>query len=165
MSVCFPLATSPSIHVWDAMTKQTLSVLRCFHAGGVCSVSFSATGKLLLSVGLDPEHTVTIWKWQEGRKTKKRFPDFAAGIFTDRTNTLAFRCQSGQPDRSHPEDLCGRVSAGLRHTLCVCGHQARAFLDISWPSFAQQERRAQYPGGRSDADHAFCSVWSCKSIP
>uniref|UniRef100_A0AAZ1Y3K4 EML-like second beta-propeller domain-containing protein n=1 Tax=Oreochromis aureus TaxID=47969 RepID=A0AAZ1Y3K4_OREAU len=72
----------------------TLSVLRCFHAGGVCSVSFSATGKLLLSVGLDPEHTVTIWKWQEGTKTKKHFPDFAPGIFTDRTNTLAFRCQS-----------------------------------------------------------------------
>lgn len=59
-------ATSPSIHVWDAMTKQTLSVLRCFHSSGVCSVSFSATGKLLLSVGLDPEHTITIWKWQEG---------------------------------------------------------------------------------------------------
>lgn len=51
------------------MTKQTLSVLRCFHSGGVCSVSFSATGKLLLSVGLDPEHSVTIWKWQEGKNT------------------------------------------------------------------------------------------------
>uniref|UniRef100_A0A3B4AAR7 EMAP like 5 n=1 Tax=Periophthalmus magnuspinnatus TaxID=409849 RepID=A0A3B4AAR7_9GOBI len=62
------VATSPSIHVWDAMSKQTLSVLRCYHSGGVCSVSFSATGKLLLSVGLDPEHTVTIWKWQEGAK-------------------------------------------------------------------------------------------------
>ncbi|KAJ3613029.1 hypothetical protein NHX12_019285 [Muraenolepis orangiensis] len=65
-------ATSPSIHVWDAMTKQTLSVLRCFHSSGVCSVSFSATGKLLLSVGLDPEHTVTIWKWQEGAKVATR---------------------------------------------------------------------------------------------
>jgi len=50
------------------MNKQTLSVLRCYHSKGVCSVSFSATGKLLLSVGLDPEHTITIWKWQEGRK-------------------------------------------------------------------------------------------------
>lgn len=60
-------ATSPSIHVWDAMTKQTLSVLRCFHSGGVCSVSFSATGKLLLSAGLDHEHTITVWKWQEGK--------------------------------------------------------------------------------------------------
>lgn len=59
-------ATSPSIHVWEAMNKQTLSVLRCHHSRGVCSVSFSATGKLLLSVGLDPQHTLTIWKWQEG---------------------------------------------------------------------------------------------------
>lgn len=61
------LATAPSIHIWDAINKQTLSVLRCDHSKGVCSVSFSATGKLLLSVGLDPEHTVTIWRWQEGR--------------------------------------------------------------------------------------------------
>ncbi|XP_023384633.1 echinoderm microtubule-associated protein-like 5 [Pteropus vampyrus] len=58
-------ATAPSIHIWDAINKQTLSVLRCDHSKGVCSVSFSATGKLLLSVGLDPEHTVTIWRWQE----------------------------------------------------------------------------------------------------
>uniref|UniRef100_A0A673XFV8 EMAP like 5 n=1 Tax=Salmo trutta TaxID=8032 RepID=A0A673XFV8_SALTR len=65
-------ATSPSIHVWDAMNKQTLSVLRCFHSRGVCSVSFSATGKLLLSVGLDPEHTITIWKWQEGANVASR---------------------------------------------------------------------------------------------
>ncbi|CAL8295460.1 unnamed protein product, partial [Arctogadus glacialis] len=65
-------ATSPSIHVWDATTKQTLSVLRCFHSSGVCSVSFSATGKLLLSVGLDPDHTVTIWKWQEGATVATR---------------------------------------------------------------------------------------------
>lgn len=62
-------ATSPSIHVWDAMNKQTLSVLRSYHSRGICSVSFSATGKLLLSVGLDPEHTITIWKWQEGMST------------------------------------------------------------------------------------------------
>nr|XP_034963441.1 echinoderm microtubule-associated protein-like 5 isoform X5 [Zootoca vivipara] len=65
-------ATAPCIHVWDAMNKQTLSVLRCYHSKGVCSVSFSATGKLLLSVGLDPEHTITIWKWQEGAKIASR---------------------------------------------------------------------------------------------
>ncbi|XP_016361551.1 echinoderm microtubule-associated protein-like 5 isoform X5 [Sinocyclocheilus anshuiensis] len=65
-------ATSPSIHVWEAMNKQTLSVLRCHHSRGVCSVSFSATGKLLLSVGLDPQHSLTIWKWQEGAKVACR---------------------------------------------------------------------------------------------
>uniref|UniRef100_H3AL06 EMAP like 5 n=1 Tax=Latimeria chalumnae TaxID=7897 RepID=H3AL06_LATCH len=58
-------ATSPCIHIWDAMNKQTLSILRCYHSKGVCSVSFSATGKLLASAGLDPEHTISVWKWQE----------------------------------------------------------------------------------------------------
>lgn len=57
---------APSIHVWDAMTKQTLSILRCSHAKGVGYVNFSATGKLLLSVGVEPEHTITVWRWQEG---------------------------------------------------------------------------------------------------
>lgn len=50
------------------MTKQTLSILRCSHVKGVSYVNFSATGKLLLSVGVEPEHTITVWRWQEGSK-------------------------------------------------------------------------------------------------
>lgn len=64
---------APSIHVWDAMTKQTLSILRCSHAKGVGYVNFSATGKLLLSVGVEPEHTITVWRWQEGTKIFQTF--------------------------------------------------------------------------------------------
>lgn len=60
--------TTPSIHIWDAMTKHTLSMLRCFHSKGVNYINFSATGKLLVSVGVDPEHTITVWRWQEGNK-------------------------------------------------------------------------------------------------
>ncbi|KAG7466406.1 hypothetical protein MATL_G00164500 [Megalops atlanticus] len=92
-------ATSPSIHVWDAMNKQTLSVLRCFHSKGVCSVSFSATGKLLLSVGLDLEHTITIWKWQEGAKIASR-----AG-HTQRIFVAEFR----------PDSDTQFVSVGIKH--------------------------------------------------
>lgn len=50
------------------MGKQTLSILRCPHSKGVGYVNFSATGKLLLSVGVDPEHTITVWRWQEGQR-------------------------------------------------------------------------------------------------
>ncbi|TNM95484.1 hypothetical protein fugu_016567 [Takifugu bimaculatus] len=92
-------ATSPSIHVWDAMTKQTLSVLRCSHSGGVCSVSFSATGKLLLSVGLDNEHTITIWKWQEGAKVASR------NGHTQRIFVAEFR----------PDSDTHFVSVGIKH--------------------------------------------------
>lgn len=63
---------APSIHVWDAMTKKTLSILRCSHAKGVGYVNFSATGKLLLSVGVEPDHTITVWRWQEGARAPGR---------------------------------------------------------------------------------------------
>lgn len=67
-SSCLPHSgTTPCIHVWDAMTKHTVSMLRCFHSKGVNYVNFSATGKLLVSVGVDPEHTITVWRWQEGK--------------------------------------------------------------------------------------------------
>uniref|UniRef100_A0AAY4A246 Echinoderm microtubule-associated protein-like 5 n=1 Tax=Denticeps clupeoides TaxID=299321 RepID=A0AAY4A246_9TELE len=93
------VATSPSIHVWDAMTKQTLSVLRSYHSRGVCSVSFSATGKLLLSVGLDPEHTLTVWKWQEGAKVASR------SGHTQRIFVAEFR----------PDSDTQFVSVGIKH--------------------------------------------------
>ncbi|KAM4599415.1 echinoderm microtubule-associated protein-like 6 isoform 3-T3 [Fundulus diaphanus] len=69
--------TNPSIHVWDAMSKQTLSILRSPHTKGVGYVNFSATGKLLLSVGVEPEHTITVWRWQEGSRlcSKAGHPD------------------------------------------------------------------------------------------
>ena len=70
---CLHTGLAPCIHVWDAMTKQTLSVLRCSHAKGVGYVNFSATGKLLLSVGVEPEHTITVWRWQEGTELHLTF--------------------------------------------------------------------------------------------
>uniref|UniRef100_A0A3P8UFS0 EML-like first beta-propeller domain-containing protein n=1 Tax=Cynoglossus semilaevis TaxID=244447 RepID=A0A3P8UFS0_CYNSE len=59
------VATSPSIHVWDAMTKQTLSVLRCFHSGGVCSVSFSeGKNTLCAQTGVEPRpHFKVLMSW------------------------------------------------------------------------------------------------------
>jgi hypothetical protein len=34
-----------------------------FHLG-VCSLSFSTSGKMLLSVGVDA--TIAVWRWEEG---------------------------------------------------------------------------------------------------
>ncbi|XP_035383252.1 echinoderm microtubule-associated protein-like 6 isoform X2 [Electrophorus electricus] len=99
---------APSIHVWDAMSKQTLSVLRCSHAKGVGYVNFSATGKLLLSVGVDPEYTITVWRWQEGAKVSSK-----AG-HSDRIFVVEFR----------PDSDTQFVSVGIKHikfwTLVGC---------------------------------------------
>lgn len=54
------------IHIWDVNTMETLSILSGLHTQGVCSVGFSRSGKLLVSVGLDKNHTIGIWRWKEG---------------------------------------------------------------------------------------------------
>ena len=58
------IGNPPSVHIWNAVTKETLSILRGEHSKGICSVDFSCTGKYVVSVGL--EHNVTVWRWQEG---------------------------------------------------------------------------------------------------
>ena len=58
----------PEIQVWDAGSKQTLSTIKGLHKKGVCAVDFSCSGKLLLSVGLDEQHTVAVWRWQDGEQ-------------------------------------------------------------------------------------------------
>ncbi|OXB63038.1 hypothetical protein ASZ78_014805, partial [Callipepla squamata] len=93
------IGTTPTIHVWDAMSKQTISMLRCFHTKGVNYVNFSATGKLLVSVGVDPEHTITVWRWQEGAKVASR------GGHLERIFVVEFR----------PDSDTQFVSVGVKH--------------------------------------------------
>ncbi|KAF5918030.1 hypothetical protein HPG69_019836 [Diceros bicornis minor] len=93
------IGTTPSIHIWDAMTKHTLSMLRCFHTKGVNYINFSATGKLLVSVGVDPEHTITVWRWQEGAKVASR------GGHLERIFVVEFR----------PDSDTQFVSVGVKH--------------------------------------------------
>lgn len=85
--------------MWDAVTKQTLSILRCSHAKGVGYVNFSATGKLLLSVGVEPEHTITVWRWQEGTKVTSK------GGHAERIFVVEFR----------PDSDTQFVSVGIKH--------------------------------------------------
>ncbi|RDD40098.1 Echinoderm microtubule-associated protein-like 6 [Trichoplax sp. H2] len=55
-------------HVWHASSKETLSILRGFHKGGICAVNFSSSGKLVLTVGIDDNHSVAVWQWQDGTR-------------------------------------------------------------------------------------------------
>ena len=63
------IGVNPVIHVWDALERQTLSILSDLYKNsqGICSLAFSSSGKLLISVGLDENHTVGVWRWKEVR--------------------------------------------------------------------------------------------------
>ncbi|CAH1792746.1 unnamed protein product [Owenia fusiformis] len=62
------IGSTPEVNIWDASTKETLSVIRGFHKKGVCCVDFSCGGKLLLTVGIDDDHSLAVWRWQDGSK-------------------------------------------------------------------------------------------------
>jgi len=62
------VGVSPTVHVWDVVSKKTLSILQGYHTKGVCSVNFSSSGRYLVTVGLDDDHSIAVWKWNDGTK-------------------------------------------------------------------------------------------------
>ena len=54
----------PVICVWSSKTCDILAELRGFHQRAVVSLSFDATGKFLASVGLDDEHSIAVYDWE-----------------------------------------------------------------------------------------------------
>ena len=53
------------VHVWSSSTLEPLSLLSGL-PGGVCSVSFSGSGRLLVAACLDSAHSLSVYRWQTG---------------------------------------------------------------------------------------------------
>jgi microtubule-associated protein-like 6 len=56
----------PIIVVWDAETGETVQILKGFHQRAVCQLDFSPDGELLASVGQDDDHSLALYRWQDG---------------------------------------------------------------------------------------------------
>ena len=97
------IGINPIIHVWNAMDKQTLSILSDLHKNsqGICSLGFSSSGKLLVSVGLDTNHTIGVWRWQEGT--------LVASASADAYPHRIFRCMF------RPDSDSVFVTVGFKH--------------------------------------------------
>ncbi len=95
------IGVSPVIHVWNATTLETLSILSGLHKNGICSVNFSSSGKFLVSVGLDSCFTIGVWRWKEGVLAASHVGDFSGR----RIFKAAFR----------PDSDTVFVSVGFKH--------------------------------------------------
>ena len=51
----------PKIMVWDVATCQTICVIRGFHERGISQLTFSTSGDVLISVGMDEYNTVALY--------------------------------------------------------------------------------------------------------
>jgi len=54
----------PVVCVWSTKTCEILAELRGFHQRAVVSLSFDSTGKFLATVGLDDEHSIAVYDWE-----------------------------------------------------------------------------------------------------
>lgn len=56
----------PRISVWSAVTTKALQVISDFQEKSVIGLEFSNTSDLLAVVGLDKDHSVSIYDWKQG---------------------------------------------------------------------------------------------------
>ncbi|CAM9397119.1 unnamed protein product [Chrysoparadoxa australica] len=58
---------SPKIVIWDALTMQTIKVIRGVHRTAVTQLAFSPDGSRLASVGQDSRNSLAVYEWETGR--------------------------------------------------------------------------------------------------
>jgi microtubule-associated protein-like 6 len=78
-----------SIYVWDIENKKVLSCLKGFHLNAVTWLKFSPSGKKLLSIGADDDHSVAIYDWARGKLMATAKVDKAnvtCAVWKDETN-------------------------------------------------------------------------------
>eukprot|EP01060_Flectonema_neradi_P016544 TRINITY_DN2316_c4_g1_i1.p1 TRINITY_DN2316_c4_g1~~TRINITY_DN2316_c4_g1_i1.p1 ORF type:complete len:741 (+),score=123.79 TRINITY_DN2316_c4_g1_i1:543-2765(+) len=59
---------NPVVYIWDANTQQELAKLCGLHKRAVSSLSFSKSGKMLATLGLDDDNSLVIYDWESGSK-------------------------------------------------------------------------------------------------
>ena len=93
------LGKTAQVLVWDAAELKTVSILQGFHTQGITAVNFSSSGKLLVTVGLDEQHSMAIWQWQDGTKLAS----------VENNNLRILHCEF------RPDSDTQLVSVGQRH--------------------------------------------------
>ena len=106
------------IFVWDVETKEVLANLKGFHIRAIKLVRFSPSGKYLLTFGLDDDHSLAVYDWEQER--------LVCSSKVDKKNVLD-ACFSMKDDRRF-------LSIGSRHCKVwnFQGCNIRS-ARVSWP--------------------------------
>jgi WD40 repeat protein len=98
------IGRNPKIIVWESRGMTSLQTLSGVHQRGVSQLSFSPSGLLLASVGLDILNTLVLHEWKTGVMLHK------VQTGEDQVYGLSF-----QPDIALPLDDTRLVTCGKRH--------------------------------------------------
>ncbi len=142
------IGMTPLIRVWDASTFETLTVLSGLHKNGICSLDFSSSGRYLVSVGLDLNYTIGVWRWKEGTLAASHAGDLTA----HRIFRAAFR----------PDSDTVFVSVGFKHCRFwnVCGSELVAKKAVLTDLSSNGQKKRKMPTMLSVAFHPVSLSWT-----
>ena len=63
----------PFVAVWDPQTCATLATIPDLHSKSVSNLAFSFSSKLIATVGLDEDHTISIYDWRSGMLVSRAY--------------------------------------------------------------------------------------------
>ena len=63
----------PFVAVWDSNTCRTLATIPDLHSKSVSNLAFSFSSNLLATVGLDEDHTISIYDWRSGMLVSRAY--------------------------------------------------------------------------------------------
>lgn len=63
----------PFVAVWDSETCQTLATIPDLHCKSISNLAFSSSSALLATVGLDEDHTISIYDWRSGMLVSRAY--------------------------------------------------------------------------------------------
>lgn len=49
--------------LWDVETKSLICFIQDFHIRGISHLAFSPDGTLLLTIGMDDDHSLALYDW------------------------------------------------------------------------------------------------------
>lgn len=58
----------PAVHVWDCESQVLLSTLQGFHRNGVSQLDFSPDRTKLVTLGMDPYHSIAVYAWKTAER-------------------------------------------------------------------------------------------------
>eukprot|EP00981_Chlorochromonas_danica_P011760 scaffold4247_cov174-Ochromonas_danica.AAC.21 len=59
----------PTIYIWETTNCTVLASLTGFHRGGISRLDFSPNRQKLVSMGMDPYHSIAVYNWRTSERT------------------------------------------------------------------------------------------------
>ena len=108
--------------VWDTSTSKLIATIPDVHSHSVSSMAFSNNMKMLVTVGLDVDHTVSVYEWETGTTVSRSYSGTAHVFDTCFSSDDQGLITCGQKDIKFWSGIMGHTPTFIRPALGAVGN-------------------------------------------